>query len=82
MDPNRANISCRGKVQLTATRAKQVAREMRRNDRGRMAPYHCKHCGHWHIGGAITERLDPRREAQERGKNKARKVVNYGNDEA
>lgn len=77
MDPNRANISCRGKVQLTATRAKQVAREMRRNDRGRMAPYHCEHCGWWHVGSG-----NGREESAKRGKNEQRKVINYGNDEA
>lgn len=76
MDPNRAEISCRGKAKLTANRAKQVAQQMRRADKGEVGPYKCKHCGAWHIGSRLTDA--PRK----RTKNHGQEGFNYGNDEA
>lgn len=41
--------ACRGKDALTATRAKRLAKEMRRRGRA-VDAYHCAVCREWHVG--------------------------------
>ncbi len=57
---SRPDIACDGKVQLTPTLARQIARKKRRND-VRMQPYHCPHCGQWHIGSRAQPKNTSRR---------------------
>lgn len=66
--PNRAAISCHGKAPMTAIRAKEVAKDMRRRGRKKVDPYHCPHCGDWHVGSKVKRLPDARRAALERGK--------------
>jgi hypothetical protein len=52
-DPERVRSACAGKAKHSPTRAKQIARDMRRRH-GETAidAYHCPHCGGWHVGSS------------------------------
>lgn len=49
-------IECSSKEALTADIAKKVAARMRKNARPAEA-YHCRTCGHWHVGGVLTGQM-------------------------
>jgi hypothetical protein len=54
MNPIRAALdSCQGKAGFASfTLANRVggAQRKRRESTGRSHPYHCQHCGQWHLG--------------------------------
>ncbi len=51
--PTSENFACSGKRQYPGFKdAQRVAEKVRQNKDGeRMAPYRCRHCQSWHIGG-------------------------------
>ena len=48
---NTREICCDGKEPLTFERAREIAARGRKGMR--RAPYHCTHCGAWHLGQSI-----------------------------
>jgi hypothetical protein len=47
---NRADGECSGKEIMTFTRARKVAKEMRRKHDDKLQHYKCPTCKGWHIG--------------------------------
>ncbi len=46
-----AEVCCIGKDPMTAELARKVAKKLKHNG---ASPYKCQHCGHWHVGSAIS----------------------------
>ena len=47
---------CEGKEAFEPSRAHQVAKRMKQRGKG-VSPYHCKVCGHWHVGRLSDSRI-------------------------
>lgn len=56
----RPAISCQGKAQLPAQRAREIAQHKRHGDTPLHA-YHCQHCGYWHVGSSQLPKAARRR---------------------
>lgn len=61
MAANYRETCCDGKDKLSAGRARKVAEQMRRRGRAGVQPYHCVHCGEWHVGNSIIKQAERRR---------------------
>jgi hypothetical protein len=61
MDPSRIQSDCNGKAKHSPTRAKQIARDMRRrHGETVIQAYACKFCAAWHVGSGNGATLKKR----------------------
>lgn len=75
MDPTRIQSDCSGKAKHSPTRARQIARDMRRRHGEKaIQAYACKFCVGWHVG-STTAMPDKRKQ----GKNE-RRSGQYGDE--
>jgi hypothetical protein len=63
--PNIAEASCTGKDSYTSSRARRIADDMRKRGRKSVQPYHCVHCGQWHVGSRVSAMPDKRRDEKQ-----------------
>lgn len=54
-------VACHGKEALEPSRARSLAKAMRRRGKRTVNAYHCDHCGGWHVGTHVAPKAQLRR---------------------